>query len=116
VIAEQGGAANTQWLLGVATDPSSTPELRGHAVEAVQRSGASAAQLGKLYDHALDRRGKEAAVNGLFKNGDRQSVDRLLEIAKTETDVQVRRTVISRLGRIEDPRVKEFLKERVSQP
>jgi HEAT repeat protein len=116
VIAEQGGAANTQWLLGVATDPSSTPELRGHAVEAVQRSGASAAQLGKLYDQALDRRGKEAAVNGLFKNGDRQSVDRLLEIAKTETDVQVRRTVISRLGRIEDPRVKEFLKEMVSQP
>jgi HEAT repeat protein len=116
VLAEQGGAANQQWLLGVATDPNATPELRGHAIEAVQKAGAPAAQLGKLYEQALDRRGKEAAINGLFRNGDRQSVDRLILIAKNETDVSVRRSVISRLGRLEDPRVQEFLKELVGQP
>lgn len=116
VLAEQGGAANQQWLLGVATDASATPELRAHAIEAVQKAGAPAAQLGKLYEQALDRRGKEAAINGLFRNGDRQSVDRLILIAKNETDVSVRRSVISRLGRLEDPRVQEFLKELVGQP
>jgi HEAT repeat protein len=116
VLAEQGGAANQQWLLGVATDASATPELRAHAIEAVQKAGAPAAQLGKLYEQALDRRGKEAAINGLFRNGDRQSVDRLILIAKNETDVSVRRSVISRLGRLEDPRVEEFLKELVGQP
>lgn len=116
VLAEQGGAANLQWLLGVATSAEETPELRAHAIEAVQKAGATAAQLGRLYDQALDRRGKEAAVNGLFRNGDRQSVDRLIQIAKTETDVTVRKSVISRLGRMEDPRAKEFLKELVGQP
>jgi HEAT repeat protein len=116
VLAEQGGAANQQWLLGVATDASATPELRAQAIEAVQKAGAPAAQLGKLYEQALDRRGKEAAINGLFRNGDRQSVDRLILIAKNETDVSVRRSVISRLGRLEDPRVQEFLKELVGQP
>ena len=116
VLAEQGGAANQQWLLGVATDPNATPELRAHAIEAVQKAGAPAAQLGRLYEQALDRRGKEAAINGLFRNGDRQSVDRLLLIAKNETDVSVRRSVISRLGRLEDPRVQEFLKEMVGLP
>lgn len=116
VLAEQGGAANQQWLLAVATDPNATPELRAHATEAVQKAGAPAAQLGKLYEQALDRRGKEAAINGLFRNGDRQSVDRLILIAKNETDVSVRRSVISRLGRLEDPRVQEFLKELVGQP
>ena len=116
VLAEQGGSANLQWLLGVATSADETPELRAHAIEAVQKAGATAAQLGKLYDQALDRRGKEAAVNGLFRNGDRQSVDRLIQIAKDETDVTVRRSVISRLGRLEDPKVKEFLKELVGQP
>ena len=116
VLAEQGGAANQQWLLGVATDPGATPDLRAHAIEAVQKAGAPAAQLGKLYEQALDRRGKEAAINGLFRNGDRQSVDRLILIAKNETDVSVRRSVISRLGRLEDPRVQEFLKELVGQP
>ena len=116
VLAEQGGAANVQWLLGVATDADATPELRAQAIEAVQKAGAPAAQLGKLYEQALDRRGKEAAINGLFRNGDRQSVDRLILIAKNETDVSVRRSVISRLGRLEDPRVQEFLKELVGQP
>lgn len=116
VLAEQGGAANQQWLLGVATDAGVTPELRAHAIEAVQKAGAPAAQLGRLYEQALDRRGKEAAINGLFRNGDRQSVDRLILIAKNETDVSVRRSVISRLGRLEDPRVQEFLKEMVGLP
>lgn len=116
VLAEQGGAANLQWLLGVATSADETPELRAHAIEAVQKAGASAAQLGRLYDQALDRRGKEAAVSGLFRNGDRQSVDRLIQIGKNETDVSVRKSVINRLGRLEDPKVKEFLKEMIGQP
>lgn len=116
VLADLGGAANLHWLLGVATSTNETPELRAHAIEAVQKAGAGAAQLGKLYDQALDRRGKEAAINALFRNGDRQSVDRLIQIAKNETDVTVRRPVVSRLGRLEDPRVKEFLKELVAQP
>lgn len=116
VLAEQGGAANLQWLLGVATSADETPELRAHAIEAVQKAGATATQLGRLYEQALDRRGKEAAVNGLFRNGDRQSVDRLIQVAKNETDVTVRRSVINRLGRLEDPRVKDFLKELVGQP
>jgi HEAT repeat protein len=116
VLAEQGGAANLQWLLGVATSAEETPELRAHAIEAVQKAGATAAQLGRLYDQALDRRGKEAAVNGLFRNGDRQSVDRLIQIGKNETDVSVRKSVINRLARLEDPKVKEFLKELVGEP
>lgn len=115
VLAEQGGAANLQWLLSVAADTSAAPDLRAQAIEAVQRAGASAAQLGKLYDNAPDRRGKEAAINGLLKRGDRQSVDLLLGIAKTETDQTVRRGLVSRLGRLEDARVKEFLKDLVNQ-
>jgi len=115
VLAEQGGAANLQWLLTVAGDADAAPELRAQAIEAVQRAGASAAQLGKLYEQAPDRRAKEAAINGLLKRGDRQSVDLLLGIARTETDQAVRRSLIARLGRLEDARVKEFLKDLVNQ-
>jgi HEAT repeat protein len=115
VLAEQGGAANLQWLLDVAGDATTAPEIRGQAIEAVQRAGASTTQLGKLYEQAPDRRAKEAAINGLLKRGDRASVDLLLVIAKNETDPSVRRSLISRLGRLEDARVKEFLKELVGQ-
>lgn len=114
VLAEEGGAANLQWLLGVAGNADAEPELRAQVIEAVQRAGASAPQLGKLYEQAPDRRAKEAAINGLLKRGDRQSVDLLLGIARNEIDQSVRRSLISRLARVEDPRVKDFLKDLVN--
>jgi hypothetical protein len=40
-------------------------------------------------------------------------MDRLVQIAREETDMSVRRSVINRLGRSEDPRVREMLKEMV---
>jgi HEAT repeat protein len=115
VLGDQGGSANLQWLLGIAADTDAAPELRAQAVEAAQRAGATSAQLGKFYDAASDRRAKESAINALFKNGDRTAVDALVRIARTETDVSVRRSLISRLGRLEDERVKALLKELIGQ-
>ena len=115
VLGEQGGSANLQWLLGVASDAAATPEIRAEAVQAAQRAGATTAQLGKLYDGAPDRRGKEAAISALFRNGDRAAVDRLIQIARTETDPSVRRSLLSRLGRLEDEKVKAMLRELVGQ-
>jgi HEAT repeat protein len=115
VLGEQGGSANLQWLLGIAADTDAAPELRAQAVEAAQRAGATSAQLSKFYDAASDRRAKESAINALFKNGDRTAVDALVRIARTETDVSVRRSLINRLGRLEDERVKALLKELIGQ-
>jgi HEAT repeat protein len=115
VLGEQGGSANLQWLVGVASDAGADPELRTAAVQAAQRAGASTPELGRLYDAAPDRRGKEAAINALLRNGDRAAVDRLIQIARTETDPSVRRSLISRLGRLEDEKVKAMLRELVGQ-
>ena len=115
VLGDQGGTGNLNWLLGVAADPDAPMELRAQAVEAAQRAGASTAQLGKLYDEAPDRRAKESSINALFKNGDRAAVDILIRIARTETDAQVRRSLINRLGRLEDERVKTLLRDLIGQ-
>ena len=115
VLGDQGGTANLNWLLGIAADSDAAPELRAQAVEAAQRAGASSAQLEKLYNQAPDRRAKESAINALLKNGDRAAVDILIRIARTETDASVRRSLISRLGRLEDERVKSLLKDLIGQ-
>ncbi len=108
---EQGGRANLEWLLGIAADPASVPELRTQATESAQRAGASSAQLARLYEQAPDRRGKEAAISALFRNGDRAAVDALVNIARTETDLSVKRSLINRLGRLDDERVRALLRE-----
>jgi HEAT repeat protein len=115
VLGELGGTTNLQWVLGIAADPNTAAELRTQAAEAAQKAGATTAQLYKLYETAPDRRAKEAAVNALFRSGDRDAIDRLVQIARAETDMSVRRSVISRLGRSEDPRVREMLKEMVER-
>ncbi|HEV8599297.1 MAG TPA: HEAT repeat domain-containing protein, partial [Gemmatimonadales bacterium] len=71
--------------------------------------------LGKLYDQAPDRRTKESTISALFKNGDRAAVDILVRIARTETDASVRRSLINRLGRLEDERVRTLLKDLVGE-
>lgn len=114
-VGDQGGSTNLQWLLGIGADADAPPELRARAVEAAQRAGATSAQLGKLYDAAPDRRAKESVISALFKNGDRAAVDLLVRIARTETDASVRRSLINRLGRLEDERVKSLLKDLVGQ-
>ena len=115
VVGEQGGNASLQWLLGIAGNSNEAPELRAQAVESAQRAGATTAQLGKLYDQAPDRRAKEAAINALLKNGDRAAIDILIRIARTETDASVRRSLINRMGRMEDERVKALLKDLIEQ-
>ena len=115
VLGEQGGSANLLWLLGVAIDNQMSPDLRAQAIEAAYHAGATTAQIGKLYEKAPDRRGKEASIDALMRRGDREAVDRLIQIARLETDPAVRRALISRLARLEDERVKSLLKDLVVQ-
>jgi len=115
VLGEQGGSANLLWLLAIAVDDQTTPDLRAQATEAAYRAGATSSQIARLYEQAPDRRGKEASIDALLRRGDREAVDRLIQIARMETDPAVRRTLISRLGRLEDERVKSLLKDLVVQ-
>jgi HEAT repeat protein len=115
VLGDQGGSVNLLWLLGVAVDAQTAPDLRAQAIEAAARAGATATQIGRLYEQAPDRRGKEASIEALLRRGDREAVDRLIQIARTETDPTVRRALISRLSRLEDERVKNLLKDLVLQ-
>lgn len=110
-VSEQGGTTNLQWLLGIAADVDAPSELRSQATEAAQRAGASTAQLTRLYEQSPDRRGKESAMSALFRNGDRAAVDALVRMARTETDPTLRKSLISRLAKLDDERVKALLKE-----
>ena len=110
-VGEQGGMANLQWLLGIAADANSPAELRSQATESAQRAGASSAQLARIYEQSPDRRGKEAAINALFQNGDRVAVDELVRRARAETDITLRKSLITRLGRLDDERVRALLRD-----
>jgi HEAT repeat protein len=75
------------------------------------RSTIPIADLTKMYDVAGDRPLREQLIRLYAQRADPQATDKLLEIAKTGTDPDMRRYAISALSRKNDPRTRKLLLE-----
>jgi hypothetical protein len=111
-IGEMGGSENARWLLTIAQRTDEKEAVRRQALQMAARAGVSAAELSRMYDRA-DARLKELLLGHYAQSGERAAVDRLLSVAKTEEDRQLRRRAIQYLSRIDDPRAKALLQELV---
>jgi hypothetical protein len=99
------------FLLGIAKNPAEAQTLRVSAVNRV-RTTASIDDLMKVFESAESRSLRTAVVNAFGARNEPEATDRLIEIAKTSTDVEVRSTAIRYLGqsnRKDDPKVKKAL-------
>lgn len=110
-IGEAGGAENVRWLIGVARDESQETATVTRAVRAVSRAGASSTDLVTLYDALSNRSPRNTVIGLLAERGDRTATDKLLAIARSDTDATLRRAAIQRLANSSDPRVRTALLE-----
>jgi len=114
-IGEAGGAQNVRWLLAVATGAGQDEASVTRAIRAASQAGATSADLGALYD-TLGNRGIRTTILGLLaERGDRPAIDKLLAIARNDTDPVQRRAAIRRLSSSADPRVRAALAEMVER-
>jgi HEAT repeat protein len=114
-VAEVGGTENVRWLMSIARNDSSNDSRRREALDAAVRAGVSSTELVALYDATTDQRLKETVISQLAKIGDDASVNKLISIAKTETNYNLRRSTINRLSNSEDPRVRQALKDIIAR-
>lgn len=114
-LAEIGGAENTKWMVTMAQNGQESMTMRRRALEAANRSGAPIAELIKLYDTTTDPSMKETLVGIYIKNGERASIDKLLQIVKSEENLSLRKRTISRLTNSEDPRIKQALQDLIAR-
>jgi HEAT repeat protein len=114
-LGEMGGSANAKWLMSVAANNDEVMRLRRRAVQLSERAGTPVADVAQLYDRVDDPQMKEAIISSLATSGTKAAMDKLLAIAKNDQNYQMRRRAVSALGRSEDPRVKEALKEIVEK-
>ncbi len=110
-VAEVGGSENVKWLIAIARDENELLPRRRKALESVSRAGAPIAELIALYDAVSDQGLKDTLIGIYARSGERSAIDKLIAIARTETNVNVRRRAISALSSSDDPRVKEALKD-----
>lgn len=107
---------DARWLLSVATDASRDTELRSRAIFWAAEAGIAADELGRLYGQVEERELKERIIFGLSESREPGAIDRLIEIARTETDSELRTRAIFWLGNSNDERAADALLEILANP
>jgi HEAT repeat protein len=108
---------NMQFLLGVARNENENTSLRATALQRLGRmSNVSLSEVAKLYDVADARSLREQILYALYQRKEPEAVDKMMEIARKDTDPQIRRTAISLLVRRNDPRSAKLLQELIDKP
>ena len=110
-----GGSDNVRWLLAIARSDTADEASRRRALSGARRAGASMSDLVDMYDRTSDPKLKESLIGIYAESGERQATDKLLSIARGEPDTRLRRRSITRLAKLDDPRVKRALAEIVER-
>lgn len=110
-IAQMRGEENARWLLDLAVDQNESVEVRKKAIFWAGQMGVPVEEMGALYDRMPDRELKEQIIFALSQSNKKEAVDRLMAIARDETEPELRKKAIFWLSQSRDPRVAEFLLE-----
>jgi TolA-binding protein len=115
-LSQMRGEGNDRWLLDVASNPKHSVETRKQAIFSAGQAGVSMADLAALYPKLTDRELKGQLIWVMSEKHDGAAVDRLIAIAKSDPDLEMRKKAIFWLGQMDDPRVKDFLVEIINAP
>ncbi len=106
-----GGPENDQWLLSIVRNTNEPADVRAMALRYAGRSSIPMADLARMYDVADARPLREQLVRLYAQRTEPEATDKLLDIARTGTDPDMRRLAISALSRKNDPRTRKLLLE-----
>ena len=107
---------NAQFLLGIVRNQNEEPSLRAAALQRLGRmQSVNVADIAKLYDVADARSLREQILMALSQRKEPEAIDKLMDIARKDTDPQIRRTAISVLARSNNERAKKLLQELIDR-
>ena len=105
-----------KWLLDIAQNEKEDMNARKQALfYAGQTRNLSLDDLGAVYNRVKDREMKEQVIFVYSQRRDSAAVDKLMDIAKGDSDRDLRAKAIFWLGQSHDPRVAKFLEELINK-
>ena len=115
-ISQIGGADNVNWLMDLAANEQEPVEMRKKALFwAGQSNEVSLDRLTGLYDRMKDRDMKEQMIFVYSQRHEGQALDKLIDIARHETDPELRKKAIFWIGQSRDPKAAQYLQEVINQ-
>jgi HEAT repeat protein/TolA-binding protein len=98
-------AENEQFLLNIARTQTEAPSLRASALSRLGRMlSVNLNDIGKLYESADSRAMREQILRALSERKEPEAIDKLVEVAKKDTDYNIRRYAINLLSRSNNPK------------
>lgn len=117
-LAQMRGLGNESFILEQVSNAKLSLDTRKQALFwASQQGMVTTAQLGGMYAKSDDQDMREQIIFSLSQRGnkDAAAVDKLLEIAKTEKNAELRKRAIFWLGQSKDPRAAKLLQELIDR-
>ena len=115
-MSEAPGEEGARWMLGVVQNTKQPVETRKKALFwAGQRRGIDINTLLALYPKLDDQELKEHFIFVLSERREAAATDKLIEIARSDKDVEMRKKALFWLAQKNDPRAKQLLMEIINQ-
>ncbi len=114
-VSQMHSTENTRWLMDLALNSREDVELRKKALFWAGQSGADIADLTALYDRTNDRDMKEQLIFVYSQRHEGAALDKMIDIARHETDKDLRKKAVFWLGQSRDPRAAQALLEIINQ-
>jgi len=99
------------FLVEVAQNSRESMETRRSALASLSGSGVTNAQLAQIYDRSTEVEIRKTLISVLASLRDNGGIDKLLDIARNEKQVELRKQAVSSLSRSKDPRALQLLTE-----
>jgi HEAT repeat protein len=112
-LSQMRGFGNDQWILDQAVNAKVSMDVRKQALFwAAQMGGVDVAKLAALYDRGGEMEFREQVIFVLSqRHKSAEAIDKLIQIAKTEKNRELRQKAIFWLGQSNDPRAIKALQE-----
>jgi len=115
-VAQLDDSADEQWLLDRVLDASEPIDLRKQALFwRGQHNDSPLGDLIALYPRLDSRELRDHYVFVLSQRRESAAVDKLIDLAKTDSDREVRAKAMFWLGQSQDPKAMKFLEERINR-
>jgi HEAT repeat protein/TolA-binding protein len=110
-LARIGGQENDLWILGIAKNQSEPSQLRATAISRLMRSNLPIADLIKLYDASDSYDVRSRIVSALENRKEPEASDKLVDIIRNSTVINIRTQALNALMRKKDPRSEKIVQD-----
>ena len=103
------------FLVEVAQNAKESMEIRRSAIWSLNGSGVTNAQLAQIYDRGTELEIRKQVIGVLSTLRDNGGLEKLLDIARNEKNVELRKSAITYLSRTKDARALALLQEIINK-